>query len=417
MSAAKGKSGKSEPKKRKRGGSNKSTSSCDETVRFADRTEDMSDMEADMEAVESTEGNVNMRNMNEMMWQFFNDNSEDIIEKLITTHGWKEEMRFTEGIDATINELKDENADLRKRLAISEGRNTRLEKQVDLLSSKVTDLTVRSMRYNVVIKELAEDERESSEALHQKILHFFRQDLQLDEREMMIVEIERAHRVGEKRNGRTRNIVAKLNSKGKEIAMSNKKNLSKQCKIKITDQYPREVHAKRERLWPVFTRAKDEGKTAKWKQDKLRIDGKEIKATEDKINDINTDITARATKMSPKHSAVSTGDGSHFQAHSVRITSKEDVIPAIKALGADVRVAGASHVMYAYRTGTERYAIHNYEDDGEWGSGRMIMEAIEEKNIYNQLICVTRWHYGKHMGRARFDVIKNLAIEAIDKLS
>ena len=70
--------------------------------------------------------------------------------------------------------------------------------------------------------------------------------------------------------------------------------------------------------------------------------------------------------------------------------------------------------MYAYRVGTERYSIHNWEDDGEWGGARWIMEAISSKNVYNRLVCVTRWYGGKHMGRARFETIKEMVITPIE---
>ena len=48
------------------------------------------------------------------------------------------------------------------------------------------------------------------------------------------------------------------------------------------------------------------------------------------------------------------------------------------------------------------------------GGARWIMEAISSKNVYNRLVCVTRWYGGKHMGRARFETIKDMAITAIE---
>ena len=92
----------------------------------------------------------------------------------------------------------------------------------------------------------------------------------------------------------------------------------------------------------------------------------------------------------------------------------DDVVPAITALCKDTRVAGASHLMYAYRVGNKDLFISNFEDDGEFGAGKKIMEAMDRNDVFNKLICVTRWYNGKHLGPSRFDTIRNLALDAID---
>ncbi len=41
------------------------------------------------------------------------------------------------------------------------------------------------------------------------------------------------------------------------------------------------------------------------------------------------------------------------------------------------------------------------------------MEAIQQGNVYNKLVCVTRWYGGKNLGPARFDTISELAFSAL----
>ncbi len=207
-----------------------------------------------------------------------------------------------------------------------------------------------------------------------------------------------------------------MNSRGKTVVMRHLKNLNRDSAIRITDQFPPEVHANRDKLWPMFVDAKRQGKQTRWNQDKLQIDGRTHKPPKDTNKDINLDTTEAAMKLKAKHTAVITKENSHFQAHTVNISSTDDVIPALKALCADTRIAGASHVMYAYRVGTQQHFVHNWEDDGEWGGGRWIMGAIQQHNVYNQLVCVTRWYGGRNMGKARFDTIKELANMAMEGL-
>ena len=349
----------------------------------------------------------------EKFHRFIVNNREDILSMLTETTRWKEEMSFAADFSNGNETLKAENESLRKKLAIAEGRINRLEHQVEILTTKTTDLTVRSMRDNILIKNMDEEKDEKPFRIIQKVKAYFSKELKIQETDLEGIDIERCHRLGKFVQGKVRNIVLKLNSKGKDIITSHWQNLRSNCPIKISDQYPPEIHAKRDKLWPVFSQAKTEGKKPKWIRDQLLVDGKVLTATQDKVTDINMDIADAAAQMKTQHNAVTTKDGNHFQAHSVPIKSKDDVIPAVKALCADSRVSGAAHAMYAYRVGTERYSVHNWEDDGKWGAGRWIMSALTERGVYNQLICITRWHSGKNLGNVRFEVIKQLANEAI----
>ena len=363
---------------------------------------------------ETNTGSSQVKSVEDTLWAFLEANKEQIASKLLSSTRWTDMMENTNELETQITELRVENEELRKRLSIAEGRLTRSEGMIDNLSEKTTDLTSRSMRDNVIIKNMEEEEHEDVGRLEEKLFKFFASEMNLGPNELGKIHVERIHRIGKQSNDRQRHIVVKLNSKGKSIVMANIKYLRKESKIKITEQFPPEIHAQCDKLWPMFVEAKQQGKQTRWNQDKLLIDGRSIKPPTDKIMDINMDVTLTAAKLQPKHTAVVTREGSHFQGHIVHITSKDEVVPAIKALCADTRVAGASHVMYAYRVGTERYSIHNWEDDGEWGGARWIMEAISNKNVYNRLVCVTRWYGGKHMGRARFETIKDMAITAIE---
>ena len=96
------------------------------------------------------------------------------------------------------------------------------------------------------------------------------------------------------------------------------------------------------------------------------------------------DTPELALNLQAKHTPIVTKDKSLFQAHgtSVKIASPDEVVLAIKALCADATIAGATHLMYAYRVGTENQSIHNFEDDSEWGGARH-MDTIQKKNVYN----------------------------------
>ena len=345
------------------------------------------------------------------------DNMDAIAEKIQQSLMWKKMESDMESMDYTINSLKKENESLKARLELAEGRATRAEKKIEDLKEKVIYLTTRSMRDNLIFKNIPEEEHESEDAIKAKIMDICTSKLKMSPGELTEVQIERTHRFGKRIRGNNRNIVAKLNSKGKARILSKLKNLSKQDSIRISEQFPPEITARRNKLWPSFINAKQQGKEAKFNGDKLIIENRVHTAPKDAVSDINVNVTSRSLSMKPKHTDVASMDQSHFQGHLIPVKSRDDIIPAIQALCKDPRIAGASHLLYAYRIGNETFSISNYEDDGESGAGRVIIEAVDNHRCYNHLIAVSVWYGSKFLGPARYDQIRKQADEALNKIT
>ena len=85
------------------------------------------------------------------------------------------------------------------------------------------------------------------------------------------------------------------------------------------------------------------------------------------------------------------------------MTTQDEIIPSLDAIYRDTRVATADKNTYAYRLETAKGIQEHFEDDGEPGAGRRILYRLRELKITNQLVCVTRWYGGIHLGRVRFD--------------
>ena len=113
-----------------------------------------------------------------------------------------------------------------QRMMLTEGRLTRVEKKLDEAQEKILALTTRSMRDNLVIKNVDKKKRESEEQI--TFNSMFKDRLKLTDEDLQLVQIERAYQVGKPRKlgSRPRNIVAKLSSKGKSTIMSKSSSLS-----------------------------------------------------------------------------------------------------------------------------------------------------------------------------------------------
>lgn len=70
----------------------------------------------------------------------------------------------------------------------------------------------------------------------------------------------------------------------------------------------------------------------------------------------------------------------------------------LKELKRKKKFAKATHNTWACLTDTA--PLKN--DDGESGAGMVILRMLERENARNQIIVVTRWYGGKHLGGDRF---------------
>ena len=212
---------------------------------------------------------------------------------------------------------------MQQRLMLTDGRLTRAEKKLDKAKEKILDLTTRSMRDNLVIKNVEEKKGEAEEQIEGTLNSMFKDRLNLTDQDLQSVQTDRAHQVGKPRKlgSRPRNIVAKLSSKGKSTIMSKIKLLERKSdnEIKISEQFPPEVHARRNKLWPLFLQIKQTGQRAKFNMDKLIVDNKLMNSPQDKVKDINLDVTDTSMSMKPKNTTVMTMDRSYFQGHIVPI--------------------------------------------------------------------------------------------------
>lgn len=308
-----------------------------------------------------------------------------------------------------IEELEQEITELKDNTRVLEGRLTRTEKEVEELKEQLLNQEARSMRDNLKFFNIPEQQGENCERTLYDFFHF---EMKISDDDMKRIRFDRVHRVGPYIRGQNRVIVAKFNpSEGRHIVMAHIKYLDKQKKFGVNEQLPRELAERKKQLIPKYKQAKTDNKNPKWTLDKLIIDGKVQETKKDKVMDINVNTTEKAVSLQPKihHSPPTTHNGSTFQGHSLKITSQDDIIPALHAIYSDARVARATHNIYAYRLKSGNGYLEHFSDDGEWGAGTRLLNMLREKDISDKLVCVTRWYGGTHLGKARFDYILNAA--------
>ena len=313
-----------------------------------------------------------------------------------------------------LEELDNENEELKSRVRMLEGRLTRAEKEVCDLKEELLKQQARSMQDNLKFFNIPETYPENAESTLQ---NFLKTEMKIADNDMKKINFDRVHRTGERTQSRHRAIVAKFNPyEGKLIVLKHIKNLDKAKGYGINDQLPREYEERKKQLLPAYRAARKQNKPVKWAVDKLIVGGEIKQAKRDKVTNMNEDPTEKAMKLEPKstHGPRQQHEGSSFQAHIMTVNKQEDIIPALHALYADKRVALAEHNTYAYRLKHGNEYLEHFQDDGEYGAGRMLLEVLKNSSEENVFLCVTRWCGERKLGKKRFDIIRRQAKEVIE---
>ncbi|KAL3160299.1 hypothetical protein ABBQ38_009690 [Trebouxia sp. C0009 RCD-2024] len=111
------------------------------------------------------------------------------------------------------------------------------------------------------------------------------------------------------------------------------------------------------------------------------------------------------------HGKPFTRRNSTFQGHLAPIASVDEVDSVMSRLLEDSKTASATHNILGYRVldqSTGRI-VQDFHDDGEGGAGIKIMHLLQDSNVRNVLVIVSRWYGGILLGPARFMYITDAA--------
>lgn len=90
--------------------------------------------------------------------------------------------------------------------------------------------------------------------------------------------------------------------------------------------------------------------------------------------------------------------GSRYAVSGGPCQSSDDAAAFLKALKRRKKFARATHNTWACLT--QSGPLKN--DDGESGAGLVILRMLERDGLYGEIVVVTRWYGGKHLGGDRF---------------
>ena len=129
---------------------------------------------------------------------------------------------------------------------------------------------------------------------------------------------------------------------------------------------------------------------------------------------LSSDTSEKATSHQVMRAPPKTYNKSTFQGSITSVSSQDDILPALFAIYRDSSIASATHNIYAVHYNTPQGVTEYFQDDGEFGAGRRILNKLQEINSKNTLVCVSRWHSGPNLGQSRFAHIDEAAQNVLD---
>lgn len=104
--------------------------------------------------------------------------------------------------------------------------------------------------------------------------------------------------------------------------------------------------------------------------------------------------------------------GSKYSVSGIEASSRVEVDAALKLLKRNKKFAKATHNSWGVLLPEGPLKA----DDGEAGAGNVILSVLEGADVHGQLVIVTRWFGGKHLGGDRFRRVRDAAKMWIETL-
>lgn len=107
--------------------------------------------------------------------------------------------------------------------------------------------------------------------------------------------------------------------------------------------------------------------------------------------------------------------GSKYSVTGGKVKSREILKEFLKKLKKDKKFASATHNSWAARISHQGAIFETKSDDGEKGSGQVILHQLRKSKVVDVIVIVTRWYGGTKLYADRFKHLQDATIYWIKK--
>ena len=309
-----------------------------------------------------------------------------------------------------LSTLKSENIFLRKELELLRSVVIRLDRKMTDMDAEITDLRARSMRDNILIHNFQYTPNENLAATMPGII---KQTLGVD------VDFIRIHRNGvhPQSSKRPITITAKLKDPNKKDEILKAQKAKKIARVSlpfyITPQQPPSIVSAKNKLYDKADSLKKQNISAKVARNSIIMPNgstftEEVPLLSNAdVLQIDTSETEGMDEIVTKNIQPIQKNGSEFSGIGAKVNSIDSVQNFYKKVCVDTYVASVDSRILVYRFRNQGKIIENYHDDYEHGAGRRLLKYMQENQIMDAAIVVTRW-MGEHIGPQRFSIMEGI---------
>jgi len=156
--------------------------------------------------------------------------------------------------------------------------NSAIREENSALKDQHVNMETYSRRENLIFYGIKEERGESNVDCAKTVRAFFRTSLQLTDNTINLISFERCHRLKNEVRG-TRPIIVRFSTfRDRELVWSKASSLKGKFPFSMSEDFPREITFRRNKLYPIFKKAKgipNLSKQVTLRGDKLNIVGKQ----------------------------------------------------------------------------------------------------------------------------------------------
>ena len=312
-----------------------------------------------------------------------------------------EEMLDNDGTQIAV--VKDKLEKLESSNKVLVGRLLRAETDISRQQAEITDLRMRSMRDNIIIKTSGSKYQEKrDENTSDTVKKFLHDELRIPDAHT--IGINSSHRMGQATGTYNKMLIARLPKREDHQRIFDNASALKGTNYTVSKQIPAEVDERRQFAWAEFKQAKAEKKSARFDGGTLVVGGDPVtKYQPICLPTFSTTLLGADSPPLPIGTSDVTIEADHrFRAWAVPARSADDVREGLGRLLQLPELAGATFVPYAYRFSDGRGSLENFHSDGDTSSGLSMVRILRERSTNNIAVYVAHYHaLGRPLSRRK----------------
>ena len=295
------------------------------------------------------------------------------------------------------------------------GRLMRAETTIERQREEITEIRMRSMRDNIIVRTQGAEYKEvSNENTASVFKRFMAKEMHVPDADKLC--ITRAHRMGQSNERNNRMMIAKVAFDGDQKRIFDNASSLRNTNFSVMKQIPHEIEERRQFAWQDYKKARGAKLPASFVGGRLIVSGRAV----DKFCPVSlptkSDVLSggSATPMGPVSDVVGV-DRHEFVACAAEVCTLQGVRDGLDTALKHEVFSKATHLPYAFRYQDDGGNLHeNFHSDDDSGAGLQMLRALQSCDIMNVAVYVAHLTADNPLPfKRKSDALKEVVLKAV----